>query len=88
MKTYEGLDVQIHVSLTLVLVEGERSPSRSGRIASGSLGQDAGWAPEQVWMTWKRENPLLYRDSNSEPSVVQSVGSRYADNAIPASRLY
>jgi hypothetical protein len=33
------------------------------------------------------ENSWLYRDSNSEPSVVQTVSSRYTDCAIPAPNL-
>jgi hypothetical protein len=43
-----------------------------------------GWAPEPVWMTWRRENSWPYRDSKSDPSVVQPVASRYTDWAIPA----
>jgi hypothetical protein len=48
------------------------------------IGQETGWAPETVWTTWSRENSLLYRDSNSDLSVVQPVDSRYTDYAIPA----
>jgi hypothetical protein len=33
--------------------------------------------------TWRRENSSPYRDSNSDPSVVQPVTSRYTDYAIP-----
>jgi hypothetical protein len=33
---------------------------------------------------WRRENSRPYRDSKSDPSVVQSVASRYTDYAIPA----
>jgi hypothetical protein len=36
-------------------------------------------APEPVWTTWGRDNFLLYRDSNYDPSVVQPVASRYTD---------
>jgi hypothetical protein len=32
MKTYEGVDVEIHVFLTLALVGGEYSASRSGHF--------------------------------------------------------
>jgi hypothetical protein len=47
------------------------------------IGQKAGWAPEPVWTTWRRENSWHYWDSNSDPSVVQPVASRYTDWAIP-----
>jgi hypothetical protein len=40
---------------------------------------DAEWAPEPVWTTWKRESSCPYRDSNSDPSVVQPVVSHYTD---------
>jgi hypothetical protein len=40
--------------------------------------------PEPVWMTWRRENDSPYRDSNSDPSVIQPVASRYTYYAIPA----
>jgi hypothetical protein len=48
------------------------------------IGKKAGWALEPVWTTWRKENSLPYRDSNSDPSVVQPVASRYTDYAIPA----
>jgi hypothetical protein len=25
-----------------------------------SIGQEAGWAPKQVWTLWRRENPLTH----------------------------
>jgi hypothetical protein len=34
------------------------------------------------WTTWKIENSCLYRDSNSDPSVIQPADSRYTDWAI------
>jgi hypothetical protein len=48
------------------------------------IGQEAGWAPEPVWTTWRRENFWPYRDSNSDPLVSQPVAIRYTDYAIPA----
>jgi hypothetical protein len=41
------------------------------------IGEEVGWTPEPVWTTWKREDSWPYLDSNSDPSVVQSVASRY-----------
>jgi hypothetical protein len=40
---------------------------------------EVGWTPEPVWTTWRRENYWPYKDSNSDPSVVQPVASRYTD---------
>jgi hypothetical protein len=45
---------------------------------------EAGWAPEPVWTTWRRENSQPYRDSNSDLSPVQPVASRYTNYTIPA----
>jgi hypothetical protein len=42
------------------------------------------WALEPVRTTWRREKSRPYRDSNSDPSVVQLVTSSYTDWAIPA----
>jgi hypothetical protein len=47
------------------------------------LGQEAGWAPEPVWTTWRRQNYWPYRDSNSDPSVMKPVDSRCTDYATP-----
>jgi hypothetical protein len=35
-------------------------------------------------MTWRGESSCPHRDTNSDPSVVQPVASRYTDWAIPA----
>jgi hypothetical protein len=40
-------------------------------------------APEWFWTLWRRENSWPYRDSYSDPSVVQPVASCYIDRAIP-----
>jgi hypothetical protein len=36
-----------------------------------------GWTPEPIWTTWRSENSCPYRDSNSDPLIVQPVASRY-----------
>jgi hypothetical protein len=51
-----------------------------GKETRVTIVNEAGWAPEPVWTTWRRENSLSYRDSNSVPSVVQPVASRYTDD--------
>jgi hypothetical protein len=48
------------------------------------IGWEVGWAPEPVWTTWRREDSWSYLDSNSNPSLVQRVASRFTDCAIPA----
>jgi hypothetical protein len=54
-----------------------------GKQPPVSIGYEAEWAPEPVWTTWRKEISLPYRDSNSDPSVVQLEVSRYTDYAIP-----
>jgi hypothetical protein len=39
------------------------------------LEYEVGWTSEPVWTTWRRANSLLYRDSKSDPSLVQSIAS-------------
>jgi hypothetical protein len=55
-----------------------------GKEPSVPIGYEAGWTPEPVWTTWKRENSWSYHDSNSNPLVVQPVESRYTNYATPA----
>jgi hypothetical protein len=79
MKTYGGMDAYVHVFLTSTLVGGEWSASRPSCFTpweSASTGPD--------WTTWRGEKYCPYRDSNSYPSAVQPVASRYTDCAIPA----
>jgi hypothetical protein len=89
MKTYGGEGVQIHVFVTLATVAVEWSASLSGRFSPGERALDihliGGWVdPELVWTTWKGEKSSPYRESNSDPSAVEPVASRYTDYAIPA----
>jgi hypothetical protein len=36
------------------------------------IGQQAEWAPEPVWMTWREEESCPYQDSNSTTSAIQA----------------
>jgi hypothetical protein len=69
--------------LTSALAGGEWSASPPVKELPVPIGQDVGWIPEPVGTTWRRENSWPYRDSNSDPSLVQPVASRYNDYAIP-----
>jgi hypothetical protein len=55
-----------------------RSPAAlpPGKEPPVPIGFEAGWAPEPVWTTWRKDKSCSYRDSNSDPSVVQPVASR------------
>lgn len=58
-RTYAGAEVQTRTFLTLAADGGKCSASRSGRFILGErtvvpTEQEARWAPEQVWMFWRR----------------------------------
>jgi hypothetical protein len=65
---------QLHTTAALPL--GKESPVL--------IGQEAGWAPEPVWSTCRGEKSCPYRDSNSDPSAVKTVASRYTECTIAA----
>jgi hypothetical protein len=53
MKTYEGVEVPLHVFLTLTLDGGELSASRLYRLkptkeTTASTGQEPRWVPEAI----------------------------------------
>jgi hypothetical protein len=64
------------------------APLPPGKETPVPIAQEAGWAPDPVWKTWRRENPWPYRNSNSDLSVVQPVTSRYTDYAIPTPTMF
>jgi hypothetical protein len=52
-----------------------------GRESLILVGLEAGCAPGPVWTLWRRGKSWLYLNSNSDPSVFQSLASRYTDLA-------
>jgi hypothetical protein len=61
MKEYGGVDVQIHIFLTLVLAAGEWSVSRPGRFTPGEGAPGTHWIggevdPKASPDMWRREN--------------------------------
>jgi hypothetical protein len=83
MKAYGEVDVQIHVFLISALVGGVRSPSRPGCFIPGerALGTHriGRWVDPRAGL----DDVEKRKSSNSDPSVVQPVASRYTDCAIP-----
>jgi hypothetical protein len=60
MKTYVGVEVQLHSFLTSALDGSEWSASQPGRFPPGKsptlpIGYGTGWAIEPVWTRWQRK---------------------------------
>jgi hypothetical protein len=58
-----GTQVWLQSFLSLALDRGEWLTSRSGRFIPWKrtplhIEYEAGWAPEQVWISWRREKPV------------------------------
>jgi hypothetical protein len=50
--------------------------------------EEVGWAPEPVWKTSRGEKSCHYRNSNFDPSALQSVDSLYCDCGILSHQVY
>jgi hypothetical protein len=86
MKAYGEVDIQIHIFLTSALDGAEWLASRPGLFTSRHP-FDRRLDGPQNRRGQRGENSWLYRDSKSDPWVVQPVASRYTDYAIPASQI-
>jgi hypothetical protein len=75
MKTYGGVDVQTHLFLTSALAGAEWSAFSPGRFTAGKRSFGTHWIGGWFGLrtSWRREKFLSYRDSNSDPSVVQPL---------------
>jgi hypothetical protein len=87
-----GEDVQMQVFLTSALVGGLWSASRPGPFTLGERTSGThfigGWVDPRTGLDdVERREILLYRASNSNPSAVQLVASRYTDCAIPVQKI-
>jgi hypothetical protein len=49
----------------------------SAALPPGPIVQEAGWAPEQVWTLWRREESLAA--SGNRTPTVQPIVRRYTD---------
>jgi hypothetical protein len=45
---------------------------KKGRSQMVSIGQEGGWTPGPLWMSWRSENSLPYWDLNSNPHFQQN----------------
>jgi hypothetical protein len=90
IETYKGVDVYIHILISLLV--GEWSTSRSGHYTLDENGSGTPWiggwtCPEPVRMMWNEEKTCPDQDAYSSPSVVQPVAGRCTDCAVPAPTL-
>jgi hypothetical protein len=78
------MDVYIHIFLTSALAGGEWSGSRPGRFTPGTHWIGSWVGPRVGLGSVEMRKFLTNRASNSDPSVVQPVASRYTNYGIPA----
>jgi hypothetical protein len=92
-KAYDGMEVNLQIFWNInsrrricwrwVFNSMHRPHYRWGTPPAVAIGYETDWATQLVWMIWKREHSLPYRDSKSDPSVIQPVASRYTYCVIP-----
>jgi hypothetical protein len=85
MKAYGGVDVQIHIFLTLALAGGEWSASRSGRFTSRKRGPSThcigGWVDPRAGLDNLEKREFLTLLGLELRPIVQPVASHYTDCA-------
>jgi hypothetical protein len=93
MKAHGGSDCIDPHFLNLGTAGGEWSASRTGRFTPGERASSTHWIggwvnPRAGLDDMEKWKFLPHLDSNTDPSVVQPVISRYTDCAIPALNWY
>jgi hypothetical protein len=89
MKACGGVDVWTRIFLTSALVVGEWAASHPDRVTPGERATGTHWiggwvGPRAGLDKVEKRKFLPVLESNSDPSVIQPVASRYTDWAIPA----
>jgi hypothetical protein len=94
MKTYWGVELQLHAFLTSALGGGEWSDSRPGRFTPRERAPSSHWiggwmGPRTVLGTVvKRSIPSPRLESKPRTPTVQPIAQRYTDRAITALNTY
>jgi hypothetical protein len=81
------VDVWVHVFLTSAVVGSDWSASRPSHSPSGTHWIGSWVGPRTGPDEEERSKSFPYRDSNSDPSAMQPVTSRYTDCATPAQNI-
>jgi hypothetical protein len=81
MKAYGGVHVYINIFLTSALLEVSGQLHAPSALSPGKIPRYPLGGPESRLNDRRSENSWLHRYSNSDPSVVQPIASRYTDYA-------
>jgi hypothetical protein len=89
MKTYWGVDVQIHVFLTSAVAGGELSASHPSRFTPGESAPGTHWiggwvGPRTSLINMEKRKFLTLPGLELRPLRCQPIASRYTDWTIPA----
>jgi hypothetical protein len=90
MKKYGGMNVYIHISLTLTIPGGDWSDKHHGcfttRESAPGTHWIGGWVSPRIGVEDMEKRKCLVLSGLKLQPVIQPVASRYADCTIPAPR--